>query len=326
MPKKRGKNKYLTPSIKKKTHHKKDKNENIEIVDEYAPIVETMMIVPAVNRKVASRRICPEEEDLMDSIYSRYIYLEHRYPVTLSYIICRQTNINMQMRDKLVDWLINIHKIYRMENEILHLCVHILDRMLERTVVTSVDNLKLLGASALLLSSKYEEIYPITVKDCCSIINESYPKFLGGRNRITVDDLLGMEKVIINTLLRDCGISLPTSYIFVRRILDVYSVPFDNTYTRNVVFYILELSLANHSMLRYAPSLQAACAVSLMRKKMSFEPWWPQELENYTNYNFEKDMEICEQDIMECFEANSTRNPNLYNKYTRIIGLTPDFF
>ncbi|EEC47909.1 predicted protein, partial [Phaeodactylum tricornutum CCAP 1055/1] len=63
------------------------------------------------------------------------------------------------MRSILVDWLVEVHTKFRLIPETLYLCVNIIDRYLSQ-VETVRKRLQLVGITAMLIASKYEEIYP----------------------------------------------------------------------------------------------------------------------------------------------------------------------
>lgn len=69
-----------------------------------------------------------------------------------------QPEINEKMRAILIDWLIEVHHKFELNPETLYLTINIVDRYL--TVETSSRReLQLLGISAMLIASKYEEIW-----------------------------------------------------------------------------------------------------------------------------------------------------------------------
>ncbi|KAF9597648.1 hypothetical protein IFM89_020408 [Coptis chinensis] len=64
---------------------------------------------------------------------------------------------HLAMRDILVEWLIEVHNKFELMHETLYLTVHIVDRYLSMRSV-SRKILRLIGMSAMLIASKYEEI------------------------------------------------------------------------------------------------------------------------------------------------------------------------
>lgn len=70
-----------------------------------------------------------------------------------------QRHVTQTMRSIVIDWIIRVHCRLRLIPETLYLAVNMFDRYLEQNVISSSNELKLLGAAALLISSKYEEVY-----------------------------------------------------------------------------------------------------------------------------------------------------------------------
>lgn len=70
-----------------------------------------------------------------------------------------QPEINESMRAILVDWLIDVHRKFELSPETLYLTINIVDRFLAIKIVSRRE-LQLVGISAMLMASKYEEIWP----------------------------------------------------------------------------------------------------------------------------------------------------------------------
>jgi len=70
-----------------------------------------------------------------------------------------QPEINEKMRAILVDWLIDVHSKFELSPETLYLTINIIDRFLAVKTVPRRE-LQLVGISAMLMASKYEEIWP----------------------------------------------------------------------------------------------------------------------------------------------------------------------
>ena len=86
-----------------------------------------------------------------------------------------QDDINDRMRAILVDWLVEVHLKFKLMPETLYLTVNIIDRFLEvRSVMRS--KLQLVGVTAMLLASKYEEIYAPEVRDFVYITDRAYTR------------------------------------------------------------------------------------------------------------------------------------------------------
>ena len=73
------------------------------------------------------------------------------------------------------DWLVEVHLKFKLVPETLYLTVNIIDRYLAKTEV-SRPKLQLVGVTALLIASKYEEIYPPELRDLVYICDRAYSK------------------------------------------------------------------------------------------------------------------------------------------------------
>ena len=101
----------------------------------------------------------------------------------------QQAHINEKMRAILIDWLVEVHLKFKLVPETLYLTVNLIDRYLLGSPVER-SNLQLVGVSALLLASKYEEIYPPELKDLVYITDKAY----------TQEQILGMEEKMVKAL------------------------------------------------------------------------------------------------------------------------------
>lgn len=69
-----------------------------------------------------------------------------------------QPEISEKMRAILIDWLIEVHHKFELNPETLYLTINIVDRYLA-VEFSSRRELQLVGISAMLIASKYEEIW-----------------------------------------------------------------------------------------------------------------------------------------------------------------------
>jgi hypothetical protein len=108
-------------------------------------------------------------------------------------LIKTQTDINLKMRTILLDWIIEVKKRFRLKWSTLRLAITILDITL-RHYVTNRKELQKVGCSALLIASKYNEIYTPEVDDFVHISDRAYTRAqLKECEAIIVDILLYKE-------------------------------------------------------------------------------------------------------------------------------------
>jgi hypothetical protein len=159
----------------------------------------------------------------------------------------RQTHITANMRTILVDWLVEVHKKFRICSDALFLTVNIIDRYLESKVVIR-NHLQLVGITALLIACKYEEVYPPEVRDCVYITDRAY----------TRQEVLDTETDILNVL--QFKISGPTAYPFLTRFLFLTGA---TATVRFAAHFYLERMLQEYESLSYRGSMLAAACVCL---------------------------------------------------------------
>lgn len=184
--------------------------------------------------------------DFVKYIFKSYRDTEQKVRISSSYM-SRQQDINEKMRSILIDWLVDVHLKFKLVPETLYLTVNLIDRFL---MVKSVSrkHLQLVGVTAMLVASKYEEIWAPEVRDFVYISDRAY-------NR---DQILNMEKIMLNSL--KFNLTVPTHYHFLHRFLKVAGLA-DNVDAVNYATYLVELALPEYSMLRFKYSQIAAASV-----------------------------------------------------------------
>ena len=120
----------------------------------------------------------------------------------------RQNDVNEKMRGILVDWIIEVHLKFKLLPETLFLTVGLIDRYLEKTQIMRTK-LQLVAVSAMLIASKYEEIYAPEVRDFVFITDNAY----------TREEILTMEMSILTTL--QFNITSPSAFRFLERFRQV---------------------------------------------------------------------------------------------------------
>ncbi|KAL7533803.1 hypothetical protein ACHAXR_005450 [Thalassiosira sp. AJA248-18] len=181
-----------------------------------------------------------------------------------------QQFINERMRSILVDWLVEVHLKFKLVPETLYLTVNIIDRYLAKTEV-SRPKLQLVGVTALLIASKYEEIYPPELRDLVYICDRAYSKL----------EILDMEEIILKKL--EYQITIPSAHAFLVRYLKAAHA--DKKIVQLSCF-ILDGTLQSYNMLHYLPSQLAAAAVYIARRTVGRNAWSPTLLK-YAQYRDE---------------------------------------
>ena len=140
----------------------------------------------------------------------RYVHFREKELETSVSPACmrQQAHINEKLRAILIDWLVEVHLKFKLVPETLYLTVNLIDRYLLGSPVER-SNLQLVGVSALLLASKYEEIYPPEVADFTYITDHAY----------AAEEVLDMEMKILLEL--DWKITAPNAHLWIERLCAV---------------------------------------------------------------------------------------------------------
>ena len=89
----------------------------------------------------------------------------------------------------MVEWVIDVHRKFRLQPETLYVTVSIIDRFLSLQQIKK-SQLHILGVTSLLIASKYEEIYPPDLKDLLSV----------SENKFNRQEVLAMEQEMLQVL------------------------------------------------------------------------------------------------------------------------------
>uniref|UniRef100_A0A8C3C6B7 Cyclin-A2 n=1 Tax=Cairina moschata TaxID=8855 RepID=A0A8C3C6B7_CAIMO len=183
----------------------------------------------------------------------------------------KQPDITNNMRAILVDWLVEVGEEYKLQNETLHLAVNYIDRFLSSMSVLR-GKLQLVGTAAMLLASKFEEIYPPEVAEFVYITDDTYNK----------KQVLRMEHLILKVLSFD--LAAPT----INQFLTQYFLHQQtNAKVESLSMYLGELTLIDADpYLKYLPSVIAAAAFHLAGYTITGQTW-PESLCKVTGYTLE---------------------------------------
>ncbi|XP_035506215.2 cyclin-A2 [Scophthalmus maximus] len=192
----------------------------------------------------------------------------------------KQPDITNSMRAILVDWLVEVGEEYKLQNETLYLAVNYIDRFLSSMSVLR-GKLQLVGTAAMLLASKFEEIYPPEVAEFVYITDDTYTK----------KQVLRMEHLVLKVLSFD--LAAPTINQFLTQYFLHQSV---SKQVESLAMYLGELSLVDSDpFLKYLPSQTAAAAYALANSTVTGGSW-PKSLTEMTGYSME-DLMPCVDDL-----------------------------
>jgi len=168
-----------------------------------------------------------------------------------------QTEIQWSMRAVLMDWLVQVHGRFALLPETLFLTVNYVDRFLSAKIV-SIGKLQLVGATALLIASKYEEISCPSLQEIVYMVDSGY----------TTEEILKAERFMLTMLGFELGWPGPMS--FLRRVskADDYDLE-----TRTLAKYFLEMTIMDERFVGSPPSYLAAGAHCLARYMLKKGAW-----------------------------------------------------
>lgn len=168
-----------------------------------------------------------------------------------------QAEIKWSMRTVLMDWVIQVHHRFNLLPETLFLTVNYIDRFLSCKIV-SLGKLQLVGATAIFIAAKYEEINCPSVQEIVYMVDGGY----------TIDEILKAERFMLTMLQFELGWPGPMS--FLRRIskADDYDLE-----TRTLAKYFLEVTIMDEQFLGSPPSFTAAAAHCLARLMLRKGRW-----------------------------------------------------
>ena len=171
-----------------------------------------------------------------------------------------QSDINEKMRAILIDWLVEVHRVFKLVPETLYMTVSLLDRFLAKRDVVR-GKLQLIGVTSMWLASKSVEIYPPEVRDFVYICDKVYSR----------EEIISQEAQVLDAL--GWEMDKPHAHTFLTHLLQASAKPLKLTHLAQ---YLLELSLQKYHMLRFLPPTLAASAVYLARKTMGLLAWTPE--------------------------------------------------
>ncbi|CAB1325605.1 unnamed protein product [Coregonus sp. 'balchen'] len=196
----------------------------------------------------------------------------------------KQPDITNSMRAILVDWLVEVGEEYKLQNETLYLAVNYIDRFLSSMSVLR-GKLQLVGTAAMLLASKFEEIYPPEVAEFVYITDDTYTK----------KQVLRMEHLVLKVLSFD--LASPTINQFLTQYFLTQPV---GSKVESLSMFLGELSLVDSDpFLKYLPSQTAAAALVLANHTITGGSW-SKSLAEVTGYSLE-DLMLCVEDLHQMY-------------------------
>ena len=218
--------------------------------------------------------------EMADSIFHnmRRIEVEHKLPLDFLSKVQIPSEVKDTSRAFLVEWIIDVHRKFRLVPETLYVTVMLIDRFLSLKQIKK-SQLHILGVTGLLIATKYEEIYPPELKDLLSV----------SENKFTRTEVLQMENDILLAL--QFQITTPSAYRFLERFRKLLPSVSNDDQAFFFAQYIQEIALLDAGLLKYRPSEVAAASLILaFRGLKKTGTAWNKEIEELTG--------MCEKDLL----------------------------
>ncbi|XP_048025299.1 G2/mitotic-specific cyclin-B1-like isoform X2 [Megalobrama amblycephala] len=223
-------------------------------------------IIPDVDSADAlDAQMCSE---YVQDIYAYLQQLEVTMAIKPHYLEGQE--VSGAMRAVAIDWLMQVQREFKLRQETFFMSVGIIDRFLQNNPVPK-KYFQLVCVTAMLIASKYEEIYPPTVGDFAFVTDGAF----------TCGDIRKMERIVLKRLNYSLG--RPGPVHFLQRACKVgQASPRD----RELAMFLLELGALDYELIHVPPSLMAAAAFAASLRILGSGDW-SVSLQHYTGYDEE---------------------------------------
>lgn len=239
-----------------------------------------------------------------------YRWMLHREQISRpkSSYMSKQSQINEEMRAVLVDWYVDVIAEYHLSSASFFLAVSLTDRTLS-IIDCPRDKLQLLGATAILVASKMQDIFPPTIKDIIFVTDESYND----------EQVRRMEKIMLKVI--DFQLNDPLIDSFAEFFIYFAHDSLDQ-FARHLMWYLLELCTLEFNFVCFLPSRIAAAAfllVSIYQQLLLNEgkitdKIWSDEMVKRTNIMREELSEPAFE-LIKCHQKESSQTQSIRKKY-----------
>lgn len=158
--------------------------------------------------------------------------------------------------------------------------------------------------TALLIATKYEEIYPPELKDLLSV----------SENKFSRTEVLAMERDMLSAL--EFNLTTPSAYRFLERFRRLSTTTVDDQ-TFFFAQYIQEIALLDASLLKYRPSELAGASLILAAKNLKKVAIWNKEMEKATQLKEENMQKVADDVKSFVLEVNPKFLTTLKYKFSK---------
>uniref|UniRef100_A0A1A9WDZ9 Cyclin N-terminal domain-containing protein n=1 Tax=Glossina brevipalpis TaxID=37001 RepID=A0A1A9WDZ9_9MUSC len=197
--------------------------------------------------------------DYVNDIYEHLFKLESEQPIRKNYLEDHLV-IRSKMRTTLIDWIYEVHVGYKLSTETFQLAVVIIDQYLQLVTDVLRSKLQLVGATALFLASKYEQMMTPSLDAYVYACDFQYDR----------NEVIQMEMKIFKAL--DFKLTRPLPINFLCRFLKAAGA---NELQGAMSKYFVDLTMIEYDMAHYKPSEISAAAVFLSLNILNGNYGWP---------------------------------------------------
>ena len=208
--------------------------------------------------------------DYVVEIYSHLGELETRDIIKPGFL--KGHRVTPSMRAVLVDWLVQVHVHFSLLQETFQLTIGLLDRVLQADKSVTRNDLQLLGITAALIASKFEEVCPPDLEDLVNLTAGRYSNA----------EVKQMELRVLSTLA--WNVSFPQPIHFLRRYSKVCQATAQH---HTLAKFLVDLSLQEYSLCHHQPSILAAAALHLSQRILLGNTKWSPIIRQYMGYTEE---------------------------------------
>jgi len=276
--------------------------ESISSIDSSPRTSRRLAVIPNLDTDMSDPLSAPEYAQDIDQ-HLREAELRTR---PKPHYMRKQNDLTQQMRTILIDWLVEVTIEYKMNDETLYLAVNYIDRFLSQMAVLR-GKLQLVGTAAMLIASKFEEIYAPEVNEFVFITDDTY----------TRQQVLRMEHLMIKVLNFDiCAV---TPLQFLHRFLRAVNA---DSQTEQMAKFLCDLTLLEYNLVKHAPSLIATGAV-VQAHYIITGNGWNDAIEHYSGYSWTTVSPVVSEIQLLHQVSLTSSHQTVVEKYKAVSGIPP---
>lgn len=233
--------------------------------------------IAKVNEKKNEIKVNEEEKteppkELEDFTYTKEIYENMKKKEKDYYFedcISLNNEVTEKIRNIIVEWIIEVCKHFKCDQETLFLSIYIMDKYLNLNNIKKSE-LQLVAITSFFIASKYEEKNNVLADDCTNITSNSYSRY----------QIFKMERDIL------CGLKFELNIVSINYFLGLYFVITNsNERILKMSNMILDICLLHWGYSKIKPSLLAISALIISKKMYEEYKEFEEDVKIYIEYD-----------------------------------------